>query len=176
MKRKEALVSTIGTEPQVVTLTLDSLLHKEFNIELVRVVHPNPRSQTLKESLRRLKEEFSRAYPQIELKLIPIKEENNYPEDFIKEEDVATLLKVLYKTVAELKRKGFHVHLSIAGGRKVMSAIGMVVAQLLFYEDDHVWHLSSEETLLQSKAMHADDISKVTLIPIPVNQILTKVS
>jgi hypothetical protein len=75
---------------------------------------------------------------------------------------------VLYRTVAQLKRKGFRIHLSIAGGRKVMTAMGMVVAQLLLDEHDHVWHLLSEGKLLQSKAMHAQRSDKVALVPVPV--------
>jgi hypothetical protein len=49
-----------------------------------------------------------------------------------------------------------------------MTAMGMVVAQLLLDEHDHVWHLLSEGKLLQSKAMHAQRSDKVALVPVPV--------
>ena len=42
------------------------------------------------------------------------------------------------------KRAGHLVYLSIASGRKPMTVYGMVAAQLLFDEDDRVWHLLSE--------------------------------
>lgn len=168
MKGREVLISTLGTEPQVVTLTLDSLLNRGYNIDIVKVLHTKPNSIKLKEGIERLKEEFKKFYNGISLALVPIADNNHYPDDFTNEKDVATFLKVLYKTAAELKRKGFLIHLSIAGGRKIMAAMGMVVAQLLLRSDDHVWHLLSEDELLQNKAMHTDDPQKVTLIPIPV--------
>ncbi len=62
--------------------------------------------------------------------------------------------------MAELKRKNYRVHLSVAGGRKVMAALRMVVAQLLFDEDDSVWYLLSEGKLLAEKAMHASIYAK----------------
>lgn len=83
------------------------------------------------------------------------------------ERDAALLLRVLYRTVVHQKRLGRRVHLSIAGGRKVMAAYGMVVAQLLFDEDDRVWHLLSEGQVVADKVMHVDK-GRVSLVPVPV--------
>lgn len=164
----EVLVATIGTEPQVVTLTLDALVEKGFPISRVFVLHLNPSVPSLKASLEKLKEEAT-TYP-MTFAFLPIQDGEYFPEDFLTEEDAGLFLRILYRTIAHLKRKRYRIHLSIAGGRKIMAALSMVVAQLLFDEDDHVWHLLSEGRLLTEKAMHSEDSSQVVLVPIPVLQ------
>lgn len=167
-------MTTVGTEPQVVTLTCDILEVRGFGIERVLVVHPNPAAPLLRESLGKIKQEaecyYAQKKPPLVFSFVPIRDGGYYPEDFIKQEDVAVLLRVLYRTVAELKRRGYRVHLSIAGGRKVMAAMGMVVAQLLLDEKDCVWHLLSEGKLVSEKSMHPQSPEQVALVPVPVLQ------
>ncbi len=166
-----ALVATIGVEPQVVTLTLDALREQGFPVTCVCVLHPNEKNPAIANAIQRLRKEqnfYKSLGTDLRWLFIPIREGDRYPEDFAFEQDVALLLRVIYKTVKDLKRKGYHIHLSIAGGRKVMTAMGMVVAQLLLDEHDHVWHLLSEGSLLQSKAMHAQKSDKVVLVAVPV--------
>lgn len=164
----EVFVATLGTEPQVVTLTLDALVEKGFPISRVFVLHLNPSVPSLQASLMKLKEEA--ATYSMTFTFLPIQDGTHFPEDFLTEEDAGLFLRILYRTVAQLKRKQSRIHLSIAGGRKIMAALSMVVAQLLFDEDDHVWHLLSEGRLINEKAMHSEDPSQVVLIPIPVLQ------
>ena len=167
----DALVATIGVEPQVVTLTLDALREQGFPIVCVCVLHPNERNPSIANAIQRLRKEqnfYRNLGANLRWLFIPIREGDHYPEDFATERDVALLLRVIYKTVKDLKRRGYRIHLSIAGGRKVMTAMGMVVAQLLLDEHDHVWHLLSEGPLLQSKTMHAQKSDKVALVPVPV--------
>lgn len=167
----DALVATIGVEPQVVTLTLDALRERGFPIAYVCVLHPNEKNPAIATALQRLRKEqnfYRTSGVNLRWRFTPIREGNHYPEDFATEQDVALLLRVIYKTVKDLRRRGYRIHLSIAGGRKVMTAMGMVVAQLLLDEHDHVWHLLSEGKLLQSKAMHAQKADEVALVPVPV--------
>ncbi|MCS7241273.1 MAG: CRISPR-associated ring nuclease [Candidatus Caldatribacterium sp.] len=164
----EVLVATLGTEPQVVTLTLDTLIERNFSIENVFVLHLNPSLPALRASLEKLEKEAS--WYSMPFTFVPIRDKEHFPEDFLTEEDAGLFLRVLYRTVADLKRKRLRIHLSIAGGRKIMAALSMVVAQLLFDEDDHVWHLLSEGRLLAEKTMHPEDPSQVVLVPIPVLQ------
>lgn len=168
---EEVLVATVGVEPQVVTLTLDALLDRGHKISSVYIVHPNPQHPAINDALKRLqreRESYATRKPPIRFYFVKISDNDHYPTDFVSEADVGLLLRVLYHTVADLKRKGFRVHLSIAGGRKVMTAMGMVVAQLLLDENDNVWHLLSEGALLQSKSMHAKKPDEVALVPVPV--------
>lgn len=167
----EVLVATIGVEPQVVTLTLDALLARGFGVTRAWVLHPNRRHPAIDAALKRLEAErafYARHQPPVRLFFVAIRDGSHYPDDFVTGQDVGLLLRVLYRTVADLKRKGCRVHLSIAGGRKVMTAMGMVVAQLLLDERDFVWHLLSEGALLQSKSMHAKNPNEVVLVPVPV--------
>lgn len=164
----EVLVATLGTEPQVVTLALDALMEKGFPINRVFVLHLNPSVPSLQVSLAKLKEEA--ATYSVTFTFLPIRDGEHFPGDFLTEEDAGLFLRVLYRTIARLKRKQSRIHLSIAGGRKIMAALSMVVAQLLFDEDDHVWHLLSEGRLLTEKSMHPEDPSQVVLVPIPVLQ------
>ncbi len=168
---EEVLVATVGVEPQVVTLTLDALLDRGHKISSVYIVHPNPQYPPIGDALKRLQKErefYARKKLTIRFHFVKVCDNDHYPSDFVSEADVGLLLRVLYRTVADLKRKGFKVHLSIAGGRKVMTAMGMVVAQLLLDENDYVWHLLSEGALLQSKSMHAKKPDEVVLVPVPV--------
>jgi len=161
-------VATLGSEPQVVTLTLDVLLARGFAIGQVVVVHTEP--SALGDSLPRLKaeeEHYARRDPPVVFRYVPIKDGRFFPRDITSEEEAALLLRVLYREVAALKRERRRVHLCIAGGRKVMAAYGMVVAQLLLGEGDHVWHLLSPPELLRSREMHAA-LSRVVLVPVPV--------
>lgn len=165
------LIAPLGTEPQVVTLTLDALRHRGFAVARAIVLHTNPEVLPVKKALAALRaeEEFYGAQsPPVKFEFRPFKEGSHFPRDIHSEEDAALVLRLLYREVAKAKRKGGCVHLSLAGGRKVITAMGMVAAQLLLGEEDHVWHLLSADRLHESRAMHSADPSAITLIPIPV--------
>ena len=49
-----------------------------------------------------------------------------------------------------------------------MSVYGMVVAQLLFDDDDCLWHLVSSGPLLAERRLHSRPADDVRLVPIPV--------
>jgi CRISPR-associated protein Csx14 len=50
-----------------------------------------------------------------------------------------------------------------------MAAYGMVVAQLLFDDNDHLWHLHSETWRPgNQRVMHAKPGDAVSLLPVPV--------
>lgn len=167
----EALVASLGVEPQVVTLALDALRERGFPIRHVYVVHTNPSFRPIGEALRRLQAEipyYANSHPPVDFAWIPVQDGPAFPEDLVTEADAGLFLRVLYQTVRDLKRSGSRTHLLIAGGRKVMAAYTMVVAQLLLEDTDAVWHLLSEERLLQSKAMHADDPRQTVLVRVPV--------
>jgi len=162
------MVATLGAEPQVVTLTLDQLLRGGRRIGEVRVVHTC--GPTVLEGLDLLRREFQEgSYPGITLCEVPCEGEGGPIEDFRTSEDVGALLRVLYREVRELRRKGCLVHLSISGGRKVMAVAGMVVAQLLFGPDDRVWHLLTETWAPGAqRQMHLPSEESVWLVEVPV--------
>ncbi|MCX7969925.1 MAG: CRISPR-associated ring nuclease, partial [Armatimonadetes bacterium] len=109
---EEVLVATVGVEPQVVTLTLDALLSRGHKVTSVYIVHPNPQHPQIYNAVERLKKERSHYAKDTSVRFyfVPIRENNHYPSDFVTESDAGLLLRVLYRTVAELKRKGYRVH------------------------------------------------------------------
>ncbi len=172
-KGEAALVATLGTEPQVVTLGLDALRARGEPICEIVVVHtaaPGVRQawMRLERALRGSGDEG------LSLRAMAVRDDSGRePEDIATEEAVAALLRTLYRAVVEPKRRGRRVHLLLAGGRKVMAAYAMVVAQLLFDEGDRVWHLLSAPEVERSRRMRlegaqAPEAEGVQLVPVPV--------
>ncbi len=137
----QVLIATLGTEPQVVTLALDRLQEKGYPITEVVVIHTT--GGIVQPALARLAGEFA-APGMCPYRPVAVEDDRTPIADIATESDSAALLRTLYRAVLAEKRAGHLVHLSIAGGRKPMAVYGMVVAQLLFDENDHVWHLLSE--------------------------------
>ena len=162
----QVLIATLGTEPQVVTLALDLLRAKGYPIANVIVVHTV--GSVVQPALVQLAEEFSQLSAEA-YNPVPVKGPDGPIEDIVTEADMAALLRTLYQVVLAEKRAGRLVHLSIAGGRKPMAVYGMVVAQLLFDEDDRLWHLLSEGWRPgDERVMHVRPGDKVWLVPVPV--------
>lgn len=163
----QVLVATLGTEPQVVTLTLELLLRKGYGISEVVVVHTA--GEKVRPALEALAAHFSGAEG-YRYRAVLVEGEDGRPVcDIESESDVAALLRTLYRTVLAEKRAGRLVHLCIAGGRKPMAVYGMVVAQLLFDEDDRVWHLLSEGWEPgEERVMQPRPGDRVWLVPVPV--------
>jgi CRISPR-associated protein Csx14 len=164
-QRREVMVATLGTEPQVVTIALDLLQEKGHRPEEVVVVHTA--GEVVRPALARLTEEF--ASGAVAYRPLPIVGPSGPVADIVTDEDATALLQTLYREVRALKRARCRVHLSIAGGRKPMAVYGMVVAQLLFDEDDRVWHLLSEGWEPGSeRVMHLRPGDRAWLVPVPV--------
>ena len=164
--RRQVLIATLGTEPQVVTLVLDLLQAKGYVINEVIAVHTA--GNAVRPALEALTAEF--AEPGMPgYRPVLVEGESGPVADVVTEADVAAVLRTLYRVVLAEKRAGHLVHLSIAGGRKPMAVYGMVVAQLLFDEDDRVWHLLSEGWQPgDERVMHVRPGDKVWLVPVPV--------
>ena len=76
---------------------------------------------------------------------------------------------LLYKQLITIKREHKHIHLSISGGEKTMAVFGMAAAQLVFDDEDHLWHLFSAGVYLQSKKLVPSETDDVHLVEIPVS-------
>jgi len=164
-ERREVVVATLGSEPQVVTIALDLLRERGHRPEEVVVVHTV--GDVVRPALARLAEEF--ASGEVAYRPVPIEGPSGPVADIVTEEDATALLRTLYREVRALKRAGCRVHLSIAGGRKPMAVYGVVVAQLLFDEDDRAWHLLSEGWQPgDERVMHLRPGARAWLVPVPV--------
>lgn len=166
--KEELMLATLGTEPQVVTLTLDLLLARGYKIKETRVIYTE--EEGVREAMAILQEEFKRGvYPGIDLKAVPVKNQEKSIRDFHSPEELKVLMQILYREVQQGCFRELPLHLCLAGGRKVMSIFAMVTAQLLFGPEDRVWYLLTEGWRPGAeRRLHAAPKDNVKLIPIPV--------
>ncbi|MBC7243521.1 MAG: hypothetical protein H5T60_13880 [Anaerolineae bacterium] len=162
-------ISTLGSEPQVVTLALYLLRLQGIECSRAVVIHTDDSVPAIGQALRDLRAEFQgRLWQGIGLELRPILAGGRPVRDISTEADAHAAFRTIFQVVQEEKRAGREVHFSIAGGRKVMSIYGMVVAQLLFDSSDRLYHLLSEGPLLKERRMVPRPEDEVRLVPIPV--------
>jgi CRISPR-associated protein Csx14 len=164
----QTFIATLGSEPQVVTITLDRLHAEGIAIDQVVVIYTA--AEVVQSAMAKVAGEFDGAvYPNVTLKTVPVTDVRGAVNDFRDAEDMRALLTTLYREVRDTKRAGRTVHLCVSGGRKVMGITAMVVAQLLFDANDRVWHLMSEGwTPGSEKRMHVRAQDQIWLVPVPV--------
>ena len=123
------------------------------------------------EAIRKLEHEFPahQDYKAIDFQPVPITNAKGQALEDVHTRDAAeSAFRTLYRELLSAKNNRECIHLSIAGGRKTLSAYGMVAAQLLFEDDDYLWHLYSGGEFLESKRLHPRQGDDVHLIEIPV--------
>lgn len=163
---KTVLIATIGSETQVVTLSLLQLA----DVNEVVILHTDSQDPRLQESLTRLKTAFvedgrlQRYRYRFEL----LYGQHGPIPDVTTEVEAEMTFEEIFRVVRNYKLDGYRVHLNIAGGRKPMSIYGMVVAQMLFDEHDKLWHLFSNKQLVQSRRLFPIEGDAFQLVPIPV--------
>ena len=173
MVKLALLLATLGSEPQVVTACLDLLLQQGEQIAQVVICHtagadqPQSRSEPIARALAALQQEFlSSTAP---ARFVPIVDEAGQPLTDVDTYPAAqAAFRFLYNQVRLAKQAGFRLHFCIAGGRKTLAIFGMAAAQLLFDEDDRLWHLYSAGEFLESKRLHPVPGDQARLVPIPL--------
>jgi CRISPR-associated Csx14 family protein len=169
-KPVSTLIATLGSEAQVVTLTLDHLRESGERVERVVVVHTAAPAGPVAEAMPRVRAEFESGYyaPAIELQTLQLNSAAGPLTDVDTADGSAVAFKAIYQAVRAEKLAERRVHLSIAGGRKTMSVFGLAAAQMLFDQSDRLWHLVSYGRLLDEKRMHAQPGDDLSLVEIPV--------
>jgi CRISPR-associated Csx14 family protein len=161
------MIATLGTEPQVVTAGLDLLQRQGERVGQVVVVHTTAPGTPIEGAVSKLAEEF--AHSQIPLRMVALEDDLGLPlQDVETPQAARAAFGGLYRQVRAAKLRGEKVHLLIAGGRKTQAVFGMLAAQLLFDDEDGLWHLFSGGDFLASKRMHPQAGDEVHLVPIPV--------
>jgi CRISPR-associated Csx14 family protein len=166
-----ALISTLGTEPQVVTAALDLLARKGEMVCEAVVLHTSAASQSLREAVQTLEEAFGEPFyhGKTALRLLPMADKDGrLLEDVSSPNETQAAFRAIYLTLREYKQKNWKVHLCIAGGRKTLSLFGMSAAQMLFDENDCLWHLISSGDFLSSRRLHPPISDQAQLVSIPV--------
>jgi len=160
------MISTLGSEAQVITAAYDLLYSQGEKIDRLQVLHTAAPCTAVAAAVERLRSDF---HPRIPVEYIPILSETGAPLADIDSPGASrAFFQSVYQMVLAAKRSGRRVHLSIAGGRKTMTMFAMTAAQLLFDEHDHLWHLFSAGDFLASKRLHPAPGDDVHLLQVPV--------
>ena len=165
MEGRGVLISTLGTEPQVLTLALVALLNKGIQIKEAIGLYTQGRSSPLRRAVKTLREEWpSLDFPSAcTLRLIDVP---------IQDLDSQEALKMAYKTVRTLlsyyKERDMAIHLNISGGRKPLALCAFVAAQFLFSDSDHLWYLFSDKSLIASRRLFPSPNDRYHLLELPV--------
>lgn len=162
------LIASLGSKPQLVTITLDLLLGRGERIGDVIPIHTSLERPAMARSTAVLAEEFLRYYPTLRLRPVCLCAPDGTPlEDIDTEIGVREAFRVFYREIRAAKQAGRRVHLSITGGRKTLAVFGIVAAQLLFDEGDCAWQLFSSPELIASEALHPQP-GQAHLLAVPV--------
>lgn len=168
--KPEVLIATLGTEAQVVTLSLLELARLGYAVQEVVIVRTSGSTATIREALDRLDEAFD-SDPRLRrytYRHALLQGERGAINDITTAGDAEGTFNSIYQLVRRYKLDGYRIHLNVAGGRKPMSIYGMVTAQILFDEADRLWHLVSGEALVKSRRLFPEPGDAFSLVPIPV--------
>lgn len=172
------LLATLGGQPQVVTFTLDLLLQRNIPISEVIVIHPDASHPRLKHSLDCLNAEFVGDYYRANNRRIHFRSHilrlGNEPlADIIDDVSANAALNTIHSLIRDLKQQGrpIIIHLSVTGGRRLMSLLAISAALLNFEHTDHIWHIYTSDAFRreanEGAIMHAPPEANVQLIEGP---------
>ena len=177
-EHKHILVATLGGQPQVVTFTLDLLLRVPYPISSVIVLHPKASQKRLQHALDLLHGEFVGDY--YAAANLPMRFHSQVLEldgatldDISENSHVDGTLNTIHSLIGNLKRQEYRIHLSVSGGRRLMSLLAVSVASFNFDHHDHIWHLYTPEAIKEQanegRVMHvpSDAGVKLLLSPFP---------
>ncbi|HEY4036834.1 MAG TPA: CRISPR-associated ring nuclease, partial [Ktedonobacteraceae bacterium] len=92
-------------------------------------------------------------------------------DDIIDDSHADGTLNTIHQLLGDFKRQGYHIHLSVTGGRRLISLLAISVASLNFDRHDHIWHLYTpqavQERANEGKVMHVASDAGLKLIQGP---------
>src|SRR5260370_779929 len=144
LKYIHTLLATLGGQPQVVTFTLDLLLQRSIPVSEVILVHPEASHPRLQHSLDCLNAEFVGDRYQVSGQTIHLRSHVLRLDDEVSDDGA---LNTIHHLIRSLKRQHRCIHLSITGGRRLMSSIATEAALLNFTHSDHIWHIYTPEAV-----------------------------
>ncbi len=162
------LMATLGSKAQLITLALDCLAQENVRPKEVVVFHTWRDRPETQRALLALKAEFEQNASAPPYRFAELCSDEGALRDVTSPEEVECAFRQMYAEVRAAKLRGEQVHLLISGGRRTLTVFGMAVAQMLFDDEDHLWHLASHPALEASAALHAGPGEWARLIPIPV--------
>ncbi len=178
---KTVLIAPIGTEAQIVTTTIDLLSEKKDHVDEVSVLYSSGGDTLLVTAAELLNEELAK-YTDLSFTVKPFSRNKKIIKDLDSSEEVDILFYCLYNEVRKQKNLGNTVCLLCSGGRKIIAAYAMLVAQMLFTWDDALLYLISKGDYLKTKKLHPvspADHRETQLLKIPFlewNAVLPSIS
>jgi CRISPR-associated protein Csx14 len=170
------MLATLGGQPQVVTFTLDLLLQRQIPISEVIIIHPEASQPRLKHSIECLNAEFAGDRYRYANRIIRFRSHvlrlgEQSLDDIVDDTSANGALDTIHGLIRDLKQQHKCIHLSVSGGRRLMSLLAISAALLNFDHADHIWHIYTPETIRQQAnegaMMHTSSISGVNLIEMP---------
>lgn len=151
-EHKHILVATLGGQPQIITFTLDLLLQVPYPISDVIVLHPKASHIRLRHALELLSAEFVGDYYKAAKRTIHFHSQmlelgDTALDDISDNAHVDGTLNTIHRLIGNLKRQEYRIHLSVSGGRRLMSLLAVSVAAFNFDHNDHIWHLYTPEAV-----------------------------
>lgn len=165
---EQILIATLSSEPQGVTRVLDWLLAYGYPIGEVVVVHTT--GAVIQPALAAVASEFAAGfYGDIRYRQVVVAGSAGPIADIRSVADTGALLQTLYRVMRQARRFNQPIHLSITSGRKTMAVYGMTAAQLLFTEQDHIWHMMAPDPSGGiDKRLHAANDEPLEMVEVPV--------
>lgn len=172
----ETLVATLGGQPQIITFTLDLLLQRGFSINEVIVIHPKASQSRLQRSLEILNAEFIGDRYRVSGQIMHFRSHvlqfaGELLDDIVDETSANGALNAIHRLIRNLKYQQRCIHLSISGGRRLMSSIAVEAALLNFTHSDHIWHIHTPEAVQrqadEGAIMHLPRPNEIHLIERP---------
>lgn len=171
------MIATIGGQPQVVTFALDELLRQGQVIRQVIVVHLTPCTEDNRTAaaLRRLESEFvgnSYAGQPCRLEFLPVRQGVDRLDDIRDEVAASVAWDAIYQLIVHLKAQGYHLHVCISGGRRMLALLATSAAMLHFDHNDRLWHMYTPPEFMErardGAILHPKPADGVRLIQVPM--------
>jgi len=167
----------MGGQAQVVTFALDALLSQDKAVREVVVLHLSPEDPRVQRALAQLGNEFANDYyayaaRPCRLRFFPVRRGKKKLDDIRDEAGADAAWSAIHELVATLKGQKRHLHLCIAGGRRILALVAMSAAMLHFDHYDRLWHIYTPRDFLErardGAILHARPQDGVRLIQVPV--------
>lgn len=162
------LIASLGRSPGVVTGTVDALINEKKKPRRVYIATTGD-PLIWERCIPLLKQEFEKNYPDIELLADRIYTRR---DDIYDETDNAEFIRKTAAVVGREKRVGNDVYMSVAGGRKTMSAAMALIGQL--YGVKAILHLLIDPELeadgVITKLLQLSEERKRLVLHPPVNK------
>lgn len=161
-------VALLGPQAQAITFSLALLEKRGALIDELLVIHTATQREPIHSAYSRLAAVLQRDRPNLRVSWYPVQEHSQALDDVTTESAARAFLTTLYRALLTLKQRGDIVHLNITGVRKLMTIYAMIAAQLLFDEQDHLWHLHTARTVIEQGHSWPQASDETALVEVPV--------